>query len=68
MHISKDRETVHSWRAIDRVWGPYGLKNFRESRHHKSLSPLRCHIVTPSMTCDDAFWSHFGTRGMQSDL
>ena len=34
----------------------------------KSLSPLRCHIVTPITACEVAFWSHFGTRAMQSDL
>ena len=68
MHISKDRETAHSWRALDRVCGLYGLIQHRESRNPKSLSPLRCHIVTPRTTCDVAFWSHFGTRTMQSDL
>ena len=40
----------------------------RESRHPKSLSPLRCHIVTPNAASEGAFWSHFGTRAMQSDL
>jgi hypothetical protein len=68
MHISKDRETAHSWRAMDRVLGLYGLIKYRESRHIKSLSPLRCHIVTSSTACEVAFWSHFGTRTMQSDL
>jgi len=68
MHISKDRETAHSWRAMDRVLGLYGLIKHRESRHIKSLSPLRCHIVTSSTACEVAFWSHFGTRTMQSDL
>jgi len=37
MNISKDRETAHSWRATDRVQGPYGLKQHREPRHFKSL-------------------------------
>ena len=68
MNISKDRETAHSWRALNRVLGPYGLIQHRESRQYRSLSPLRYHIVTPSTTCDVAFRSHLGTRGIQSDL
>ena len=69
-NISKDRETAHSWMALNRVLGPYGLIQHRESRQYRSLSPLRYmyHIVTPSTTCDVAFRSHLGTRGIQSDL
>ena len=46
MHISKDRETAHSWWATDRVQGPYGLILYREPRHFKSL----CMALVPN--CD----------------
>jgi hypothetical protein len=46
MHISKDRETAHSWWATDRVQGPYGLILYREPRHFKS----RCMALVPK--CD----------------
>lgn len=53
----------------------------QDPRHSKSLSPLRCHIVTPSTAGEVVFWQvfwswfcivvlvpGFGTRAMQSDL
>jgi len=45
--------------------GPFGLRGDARGR---CRSPLRCHIVTPSTACEVAFWSHFGTRAMQSGL
>jgi hypothetical protein len=63
MNISKDRETAHSWRALNRVLGPYGLIQHRESRQYRSLSPLRYHIVTPSTTCDVALFGRISVLG-----
>ena len=44
------------------------MDSYNTENHAITLSSLRCHIVTPSTACEVAFWSHFGTRAMQSDL